>query len=244
MVEIVLALKRPLKDFKKLLIAILLCWLPIINFWTIGYFFECAKSAMKKKFELPEWKNWSQLWVNGLLGSIILIIYCIPILIVIAIAIVIVLSLKLFSTGASTLTGTGTIVVAILIFLVLLLFFVIFAVFYGYISPMAIMHFINKNKFGDAFNFKLIFKRAFTQSYLIAWLIILAYSIVGSTVLQIIYRLISLPSIVMGSGTIPLIWTGFAFLIYFILSIIYSGFMGITSYTLYGDAFGEVVKKK
>ena len=54
------AVKRPFTDLNKFLIGVLLLIVPFLNLITglfvRGYSLECAKSSMKKKFGLPEWR--------------------------------------------------------------------------------------------------------------------------------------------------------------------------------------------
>jgi len=78
MVNYTEAIKRPFTDGKKFLIGVLLNILPIVNLLVVGYTLECAKSAMKKKYKLPEWENWGDYFVKGLLATIIGFIYMIP----------------------------------------------------------------------------------------------------------------------------------------------------------------------
>ena len=43
------AIKRPFTDLKILLIGIVLSIIPIVNWFTFGYFLECARTTGKKK---------------------------------------------------------------------------------------------------------------------------------------------------------------------------------------------------
>lgn len=80
MVKYAEAIKRPFSDWKKLGIGGLMYLIPLVNIITglfaYGYGLLCAKTAKEKK--LPEWKNWGDLFVKGLLAAIIGIIYFIP----------------------------------------------------------------------------------------------------------------------------------------------------------------------
>jgi len=76
------ALQRPFTDIKKLLIGILLSVIPLVNLFSFGYQIECARLTLKKKKNLPEWKNWKELFINGLLYFIIVLIYFIPVIFV------------------------------------------------------------------------------------------------------------------------------------------------------------------
>ena len=72
------ALKRPFSDLKTFIIGSALSILPIINFFAFGYILEAAKLTLKKKNTLPEWNNWGNLFVKGLLSVLIGFIYMIP----------------------------------------------------------------------------------------------------------------------------------------------------------------------
>lgn len=72
------AIKRPFSDVKKLLIGIAIQLIPIVNFMVIGYQLKCARYAMNKKYELPEWTEWKDLFINGLKVWIICIVYLLP----------------------------------------------------------------------------------------------------------------------------------------------------------------------
>ena len=60
----------------------------------------------------------------------------------------------------------------------LFLFIVLFLLFLLtiYLTPSAIMNFINKNKFSEAFNFKTVFGKAFTGKYLEISIVMFIYA--------------------------------------------------------------------
>jgi len=171
------AFKRPFTDVVKLLIGILLGIVPIVNFLVSGYQLECAKTANKNKSKLPEWKNWGNLFVRGLLGTVIGIIYMLPALI-------------LFTIGIGTAFLTGfltedifsmitTSVPAILIGLILL-------ILAGYFLPMVMTSYAMTYRFSSGFDFKKIFKKSFTKKYFLAWLLVVIYAIIISWILNYI----------------------------------------------------------
>ncbi len=57
----------------------------IIGFILYGYGLECARSAMDNNFSLPEWKDFGRLFVKGLVGSIIVLIYLLPAIVLFAV---------------------------------------------------------------------------------------------------------------------------------------------------------------
>lgn len=199
------AFKRPFQDIKKLLIGTVLYLIPIVNFLAFGYQLFCAKSAMKKDYKLPEWENWGDLFVKGLLSVIIGVIYFIPALIVL-----------LFFAGTSffaylslgmeiipNLTadlGSGLVV------------FVILALLAAYVSPMAIMSFVETFNFKDAFKFSKVFRKSFTGKYFVTWLLMQLYSIITAAIFSFI----------------PIVGGGLA------------GFVvGVTAFTAYAEAYTE-----
>ena len=85
------AIKRPFQDFKKLGIGLLVYFVAMIPFigWLasflgMGYGLECAKTAMKKNYKLPEWTDLGNLWIKGFLYFLIGLIYMIPLALIVA----------------------------------------------------------------------------------------------------------------------------------------------------------------
>jgi len=200
------AFKRPFQDIKKLLIGVVLYILPIVNFFAVGYQLNCAKSALKKDYKLPEWQNWGDLFVKGFLSAVIGIIYFIPALIALMAAV-----------GAAIFTyinqGTEAVMGLITGMGSGLIIFLILALLAAYLSPMAILSYVNTFKFGDAFNFRTISKKAFTGKYFVVWLLMVLYVLILGIIL----------------ANIPFIGTAIA------------GFIvGVTAFTAYGEVFAEI----
>ena len=182
------AIKKPFTDLKKLVIGIVLMIIPIVNFMSYGYIFETAKLTIKGKKTLPEWDNFGDLFVRGLLGIIIGLIYAIPVIILLIVMLVV-------AGGAFLASMTGTTVVnnalapwtaMLAAFLPLAIIFLILSIFIGYITPSAILHFIKNYKFKEAFKFGSVFKKAFTGKYFKAWIVGFVISVVLSFVLSFI----------------------------------------------------------
>lgn len=216
MVNYGIAFKRPFTDVKKLVIGIVLQLIPIVNFLAFGYQLKCAKTAMEKKFELPEWGDWVNLFVKGLLAIIIAIIYMLPAIIVILIMLGIPV-LGLLSQGniAGLTKNLGEIFTSMLGGIILGGLLLLVAL---YILPAAIMLFVKNNySFGSAFKFGEIFGRIFKSDYFIVWIVTMFYSVILMLILSIIPLL---------GGAI-------------------SGFITeVTSMTLFGELYSEVEKKK
>ncbi len=171
------AIKKPFLDLKKLVIGIVLNIIPIVNFFAMGYVLEIAKLTLNKKNNLPEWKNWKELFIHGILATIISFIYMIPAVIV-AVAAVGIGVIKGWITG-SVIEGveTGGPMLVTALILVLLA---------AYIAPMSTLLYVKKWKFKDAFGFKEIFKKIITPKYAVAWIVMFVISVVVIGVLSII----------------------------------------------------------
>lgn len=179
------AIKRPFSDLKKFLIGIILSIIPIVNFLSVGYILESAKLTLNKKTNLPEWKNWKELFVHGLFTFIIFAIFILPATLVMITGIgagflkALVMWLIKGSLILSILEGIKT-SIPLLIASMLLGFVAI------YLLPIAIINYIKRWKFIDAFNFKDIFNKIFTSKYLISWIIATVISTIITGILHII----------------------------------------------------------
>jgi len=223
------AIKRPFQDFKKLGIGILVYFVTMIPFigwlapfFIAGYGFECAKTAMKKKYELPEWIDWGNLWINGFLYFLIGLIYIIPLALIGAFTI----GPALIKNWALVIAPNPDPIALATAFgetagVLLLLFLVMITTFY--IIPMAIMRFAESGKFGYAFNFREVFRKAFTSRYFAAFtllgLYIFAVAIVASLLSLITATTVILPLI---------ITTVLGFVI------------TVTSMTVFGEVYSEI----
>lgn len=80
MVDFVKALKRPFSDINKFFIGIILGVIPLVNFTVTGYTLVCTGFTKEKvgRDRLPEWKNYSDLFMKVLKAVIIGIILFLP----------------------------------------------------------------------------------------------------------------------------------------------------------------------
>ncbi|MEN6592037.1 MAG: DUF4013 domain-containing protein [Methanobacterium sp.] len=72
------ALKYPLTDFKKVLILgilTILSSLIIPGFLVLGYVFKIIRSTMEDSSELPDFDEWTSMFVNGLKVFVVLFVY-------------------------------------------------------------------------------------------------------------------------------------------------------------------------
>jgi hypothetical protein len=233
------AIRKPFTDFNKLIIGVLFLLIPIVNiitaFFVKGYRLEAARDYNKK---LPMWNNFGKLFLRGLLSWIVGIIYMIPAVILLGFSIGkvmynVILQYGL-NQGLSTnnplsdsviqsflLSNTGLIP----IFLIALILMVIAA----YVTPIAIMMYIQKYKFEDAFKLKKVFKKAFTGQYFIAILAILLYGLIVALIADALQMGIALISVQFLAIALTLIVTSLAAYI-----------LSITSYTIYGEVYSKL----
>jgi len=172
------AFKKPFTDIKKLIIGILLSIVPIVNFFATGFMMETAKMEMKKKKMLPEWTAWGDLFVKGILAFVISILYALP-MIIIGAFVAWPLLKGAISSGVTPMafgTGMGGGIVAVLLLGLLI----------AYIAPSALLHYVKDGKFGAAFQFGSVFKKAFKKEYFFAWAIAMLYSLIIGFILSYI----------------------------------------------------------
>jgi hypothetical protein len=166
MINISNAIKRPFSDIKKSGILTLLYIIPFVNIilgiFATGWLLEVAKTSMKNKQKLPEWNNWGDLFVQGLLMIIISFLWFIP-----ALLILVIFGGTAIATYIATQSLPQTIAAAGIGFVL----FIAMALLITYISPAAILSYAEKNKFSAAFQFKKIFKKAFSGGWFVAWIV-------------------------------------------------------------------------
>jgi len=217
MVDYTISIKRPFSDITKLVIGIVVSIIPIVNLIAIGYQLNCAKTAMKRKFDLPEWTDIGGLLVKGLLALVIGLIYAIiPLGVIVfaggTFAYAIWSAVMTGATPAigSLLIGAG---IGLLVGLLLLLFV-------AYIAPIAVLKYITTDKFGEAFDIGGVLGKAFSVSYFVSWLVAVVYSLIVSIIAGILV------------GWIPLLGP--------FLSMAISSFIGgVTAWTIFGQVYSE-----
>lgn len=183
MVNYIEAIKRPFSDFKKLLLGLVFSIIPIVNFIGSGYQLECCRSAYKNKSELPEWKNYGELFIKGVLNGVIWIIYSIPVIAVF----LYVIGKSLF--GLADLYSTDT--TAFLAELIRtvgysLVTIILLGILTTYIAYYASVRFAMNYKFKDAFQFSEILNGIIKKEYFLAWLVAGIYSLIIGLLLGII----------------------------------------------------------
>jgi len=229
MVDYGLAFKRPFMDMKTLsigaglylLVTVLLLvpfigWLAAMALGLVlnGYMLLCAKTIMDKKKDLPEFKNYGGLFVQGLIFTVITLIYLIPAL-VIGIVVGGVAFMTGVTTGGSLLSIFGGLGLSLMLFvLVILLTF--------YVLPVAIMNYAKTGKFNSAFQFAHVFRKAFTGTYFVPWFIAGVY----------IFALMAV------AGMIELL-LAITIVLPFVIGAVASFMLGVTVYSLLAQAVNE-----
>ncbi|MFQ6020549.1 MAG: DUF4013 domain-containing protein [Candidatus Aenigmatarchaeota archaeon] len=176
------AIKRPFQDLKTFIIGVIVMIIPVVNF-TIGtgYLLVCARTAMRRDFKLPKWKDWGDLFIKGLIAFIITILYFIPTIVLFFLTI----GTSLFAglTGTQTAidillmlstAGIGVVLTAI-VFLITI-----------YIVPLAVVRYAEKDNFESAFELNFLTKKAFTGRYFVAWFVAMLYSFIIIAILSFI----------------------------------------------------------
>ena len=208
------ALKRPFTDVKKLLIGLVLSIIPIINFIASGYQLKCSKSIIKKgknMYMLPEWTNWGNLFLVGLVSFFISLIYFIPALLLI-----------FFFVGKDFLTNLSSLTYESLGFMAIII--VVISIITLFVLPMALVKYSINEKFGDAFKFIEIFSKSLTWKYTAAWI----FTLIILLVLNLVLSWLVIPVNFTGVDKINL---GGSFANFISL---------VTGFTLFGKAYSEI----
>lgn len=239
--DVLRAIKRPFTDFNKLGIGIIFLIIPFVNiitgFFVKGYKLETARTASNKKFAMPPWNNWGNLFVRGVLSWVIGIIYMIPALIFILSSIGKTLYNVISQFGIQGLSLNNQVSDQLIqnallensSMLPVFIIGVLLALLAAYLIPIATMKYIRKYNFKDAFELKSVFKKAFKGKYFLAILVILIYSVVVSLVVSALNLGFNAINVQYLAVTIGIILNGLA------------GFMVlITSYTIIGEVYNKL----
>lgn len=233
-VEYIKAVMLPFSDWKKLgigtLLGIAVTIVPLLNILVMllisGYSAIIAKNAMNKKFVLPEWTKWGQIFIIGAKIFLISFVYMLipTALLLTGLGSVLAgigvgladLTPELVSeqlAAVIALGGAGAILILLAIFLYLVAY---------YFLPMAELNFIAKGKVSAAFNLGEVVKKVMRLKYFISVLFLLAYLIVVGIVTGILNLLTS--ATVIG----PIIVSGALMII-----------LSITDYSVLGQVYAE-----
>jgi hypothetical protein len=174
--EIGESIKYPTTDkdwIKKVVIGGILGMIPIVNFIVQGYYLKIIKGSIENKSGMPEWEDWGNLFIKGLLVFIISIIYMlIPI---------IVISISVGGTIMAAVSGGTEAMVAaigaaaggfIIGFILMLIAFLLL--------PMALAIYAKEESFGSAFRFGEIIRRILSNlgSYILVYIVIIVLGVI------------------------------------------------------------------
>ncbi|MDY6855114.1 MAG: DUF4013 domain-containing protein [Thermodesulfobacteriota bacterium] len=161
MTDIKKAIKFPFQETEwtqKLIVGGILNIIPIISFFSIGYAYQVFYNALKEEPHMPQWNNWKNLFMNGLIiGMIGIAYFFIPFFInILGIYLITKGWLSSFLGGILLIIGFGGTLTA------------------GFFFPMAITNYIaGGEQIGDAFKFSFILDeiRDVQDDYLASYLI-------------------------------------------------------------------------
>ena len=182
------AIKRPVQDFENFAIGVVLNFIPIVNLVVSGYGLHCARNTIRGDNSLPEWDEWVDLFVHGLVSAIIGFIYNLPaIFLVLASIGPIILGLFTAVIAGDTsmvFAGLAGAVGGVILVLIISLIWILIA---AYIIPAAVLQYVRDGfRFSSAFNLRQIIEMVFTMQYLIVWLFVWIYSFVAFLLLSFI----------------------------------------------------------
>lgn len=200
------SIKKPFTDLVKLIIGIILSIIPIVNI-TIVRGFVLESSGLGKtrpSAKMPEWKNWTYLFIKGLAATVIQVVYALPAIILLVAAFLSILgplvaagiTPDMFVTAdASTQSVNilanqwavmGPILMGAVWAVPLLIIGGLLGLLAAYLTPIAVLHYMSKKRFSAGFELGAITKKAFTGKYFIVWLLTAIFIGVVSAILSII----------------------------------------------------------
>lgn len=161
----------------KVLVGGIINIIPIVNFLSCGYNLKVMGNAIESKSEMPEWADWGNLFVRGLIAFIITFVYLIIPIIVLLVSLggmmFTILSGALYGNMGMAMGAIGGAMGGIVIGLVLLLVF-------GFLIPMAIAMYIKEDNISAAFRFGEVVSRikSVFGDYLTVYIVLLALWII------------------------------------------------------------------
>jgi hypothetical protein len=207
----------------KMLLGILVTMVPILNFAWIGYYTQVLRNVSQGVARpLPDWDDFGDKFVKGLILFLAGLIYALP-AVILGSVIFPVLLLPAFSGDANmqetftAMAGGSTILVACCVSL--------YALALSFYMPAVNIHFARIGTFGSCFQLSEIFKLVSQNigNYLLAWLMTIVFGIVVGLIISVVSAVI---------GWVPCIGWAIAWLV--------AGFGGVWSSSIYAHLFGQV----
>jgi hypothetical protein len=237
MVDYVESLRRPFSDFNKLLIGIVLGSIPLVNLTVSGYTLVCTGFTKEEveKDRLPEWKNYRDLFMKGLVAALIGILVFLPNTLVAfgafgSIATSPTLNQMLGGISPETwnriFTGQITdmemqdwfaqnwtqFIPLLLSATPFIILGIILAIVASYILPMIILGWLKEDRVSAGFSWGVV-KKAFTFDYLGSWIVVGIFGLILSALL----------------GWIPFLGSGITMYV-----------TGVFSYTVFAEVYERV----
>ncbi len=162
------------RESLKWFVGSLMVLIPILFFFGEGYRYRLTQNSLKGLTEMPEWDNWGDLFIKGLLFFLVRLIYMI-------VPAFVFLLILLAVINATSLTPGR-------LFLMMTPGFLIY-LFSSFLLPMAWASFAATGQFREAFNFYSIFHNIKTVlvQYLLITFFILALWVIVTVISQIPY---------------------------------------------------------
>jgi hypothetical protein len=207
----------------KSVIGAIVAAVPIVNFAWLGYLVDVVRNVMAGNPKpLPEWSDFGEKWVRGLLLTFASMIYAIPVLVLACIPLTMLGGLSASQNSnlsdqlGGLLAGVGGIFGCLIL---------VYSLFLTFILPAIYINYARNSTFGALFEFGRIIKIASDElgKYVTAWLVSLLAGIVVGLVVGVITMLV---------GWIPCVgW---------ILVILVSAVGSVYAFYIYGHLFGQV----
>ncbi len=161
---------------KKLIIGAVLLIIPIVNFITFGYMIRTMRNVAEGRAKpLPEWDQWGDDFMKGLMVVLAAFIYSLPIILVNGLT-------AILGAIASSANSEGVQGVMALCTTVLSCLSGLWGLVVGIFVPAAVVKYAQEGEFGSFFKFSEIFAwiRDNIKDYIIAVLVIIVARILAS----------------------------------------------------------------
>ncbi|MHC1568144.1 MAG: DUF4013 domain-containing protein [Candidatus Syntropharchaeia archaeon] len=172
------AIKFPTKDenwLMKVLIGGVINLIPIVNLLATGFCLKTMREAINGTPRMPEWEDWGELFIKGLIGVIIAFVY----LLIPTIIFLVTTGGAIFSMGVG-MANSGVIFTMISG----LVIGGILAIIFGFFVPMALAMYVSSDSIGNAFRIGEIVSRikSVFGEYIMAYVVVIVLAIVLSLI--------------------------------------------------------------
>ena len=207
----------------KLLLGLLISIVPILNLAWNGYLVQLVRNVSEDaEFPLPEWSDFGDKFVKGLILFLVAILYALPVVIVI-----VVIALGGLATGLSTDGNITDTVASIFAGVGILLgcLITVYLLALTFYLPAVYVHFSREGTFGSCFEIGKIINliSANIGEYLTAWIVSLLFGIVIGVIASILFTILAL-----------IVCIGW------ILALILAGFLTVWPTAVIAHMFGQI----